>query len=138
LRIISFIILNALLVGLIILSLFGSFTFYQIGADPAQDVTIRGIYPDLQYYTSFKVSYNHILDASFSQGFLTYTINCSVNDSVNPPSVRPGVPAFSWMQALLVILLLFDFWTVIKFLRLEKKLGTSVKTQESQGGVFEA
>ena len=126
--IIFFVVLNAILIGLIIFNLYGRFTFYQIGADPAQDVSIRGIYPDLQYYTSFKVSYNHILNASFTQGFLTYTINCFANDTVHD-GVRPGVPAFSWMQALLLILLLYDLWKMIKLLELDKKLGIGAKTQ---------
>jgi signal peptidase len=125
--IIFFVVLNVLLIGLIIFNLFGSFTFYQIGADPAQPVTIRGIYPDLQYYTSFKVSYNRILNASFSQGFLTYTINCFANDTLHE-GIRPGVPAFSWTQALLLILLLFDLWKAIIFLKLDKKLGIGSKT----------
>jgi magnesium-transporting ATPase (P-type) len=128
---IFFVALNAILIGLIIFSLYGSLTFYQMGADPAQDVTIRGIYPDLQYYSSFKVSYNYISNPSFSQGFLTYAINSSVSDSVHS-GVRPGVPAFSWMQALLLILLLYDLWTVIKFLGLDKKLGIGAKTQNLQ------
>jgi len=128
LKIVSFIILNVLLVGFIIFSLFGSFTFYQIGAEPQPEyVTIKGIYPDLQYYTSYKVSYNHILSASFSQGFLTYTINCFANDTLHE-GMRPGVPAFSWTQALLLILLLFDLWKAITFLQLDKKLGIGSKT----------
>jgi signal peptidase I len=121
-EIIFFIVLNAIIIGLIIFSLYGSFTFYQIGADPAQDVTIRGIYPDLQYYSSFTASYNNISSASFSQGFLTYAINCSVRDSVHE-GVRPGVPALSWMQALLLILVLYDLWKMITLFELDKKLG---------------
>lgn len=133
--IIFFIALNAILIGLIIFSLYGSLTFYQMGADPAQDVTIRGIYPDLQYYSSFKVSYNYISNPSFSQGFLTYAINSSASDSIHG-GVRPGVSAFSWMQALLLILVVYDLWKMIKLFELDKKFGIGAKTQNSQPKVL--
>lgn len=131
LKIVSFVILNVILVGLIIFSLFGSFTFYQIGADPQPEyVTIRGIYPDLQYYTTrFSSSNNHILNASFSLGFLTYAINFSVREGTYE-GIRSGVPAFSWTQALLLILLLFDLWKAVTFLQLDKKLHARVLRTE--------
>lgn len=127
------VIVNAILIGLIIFSLYGSFTFYQIGADPAENVTIRGIFPDLQYYTStsFKKSYNYIFNDSLSQGFLTYAINCYASDSIHN-GVRPGVPAFSWMQALLIILVLYDLWKMIRLFELDKKLRIGSKTQNLQ------
>jgi signal peptidase I len=125
---IFFIVLNVLLIGLIIFSLYGSFTFYQIGADPPQDVTIRGAYPDLRYYTTdFTSSYNHILSASFSQGFLTYSISSSVIEG-SYEGIRPGLPAFSWMQISFIILLLFDGWTIIEIFDLDKKLRRRGKT----------
>jgi signal peptidase len=129
LKIVSFIILNVILVGLIIFSLFGSFTFYQIGADPQPEyVTIRGIYPNLQYYTTHFISSNeHIINASFSLGFLTYAINCFVIEGTYE-GIRPGVPAFSWTQALLLILVLYDLWKAITFLHLNKKLTVGSKT----------
>jgi len=50
-------ILNLLIISFAIFSLWGAFTFWQPGADPPQAVTIRGMYPDLQYHESFKNSY---------------------------------------------------------------------------------
>jgi hypothetical protein len=128
---IFFIALNAILIGLIIFSLYGCLTFYQIGADPAQDVTIRGIYPDMQYYSSFTVSYNHISNSSLSQGFLTYAINFHVAEDSAYAGFRSGVPVFSWMQALLLILVLYDLWKMITLFELDKKLGIRAKTQDS-------
>jgi hypothetical protein len=131
LKIVSFIILNVILVGLIIFSLFGSFTFYQIGADPQPEyVTIRGIYPNLQYYPHALVygsSNNQILNASLSLGFLTYAINCFVIEGTHE-GIRPSVPTFSWTQALLLILVLYDLWKAITFLHPNKKLGKDSKT----------
>jgi signal peptidase len=130
LKIVSFIILNVILLGLIIFSLFGSFTFYQIGADPQpENVTIRGIYPNLQYYTTrFSFSNEQIINASFSLGFLTYAINCFVKEGTFE-GMRTGVPAFSWTQALLLILVLYDLWKAITFLILNnKKLAVGSKT----------
>jgi hypothetical protein len=128
--VVFFIAINAILIGLIIFSVFGSLTFYQIGADPAQDVTIRGIYPDMQYYSSFKLSYNYISNPSLSQGFLTYTINFHVEEDSVYGGFRSGVPAFSWMQALLLILVLYDIWKMITLFELHKKLGVRAKTQD--------
>jgi signal peptidase len=125
--IIFFIVLNVILIVLIVFTLYGSFTFYQIGAYPPQDVTIRGAYPDLRYYKSdFTSSYNNILNASFSQGYLTYSISSYVIEG-SYKGIRPGIPAFSWMQILFIILLLFDGWTVIKIL--DKKLGMRGKIE---------
>jgi signal peptidase len=125
-----FIAMNAILIGLIIFSVFGSLTFYQMGADPAQDVTIRGIYPDMQYYSSFRVSYNYISSPSLSQGLLTYAINFHVEEGGVYEGFRSGVPAFSWMQALLLILVLYDVWKMITLFELDKKLGVRAKTQD--------
>jgi signal peptidase I len=128
-RAITFIILNVLLIGLVIFTLYGSYTFYQPGADPPQDVTIRGAYPNLQYYTTdFTYSYNQILNASFSQGFLTYSISSYVIEG-SYMGIRPGVPTFSLMQISFIILILFDCWTIIKILNLNKKLGRRGKTE---------
>jgi len=132
--VIFFIVINLLLIGLIAFSLFGSFTFWQIGAYPPQYVTIRGTYPDLTYYTTdFASSYNNILGASFSQGYLTYSINSHVKEG-SYDGIRPGVPAFSWMQISFIILLLFDGWTVIRILdkKLERRSKTDTKPNEIQ------
>jgi signal peptidase len=136
-RVLTFIILNVLLIGLIIFTLYGSYTFYQIGADPPQDVTIRGAYPNLQYYTTdFTSPYNNILSASLSQGFLTYSISSHVIEG-SYEGKRPGVPTFSWMQISFIILILFDGWTIIKILDLDKKLRRRGKTETELNEVQE-
>jgi signal peptidase len=132
LKIVSFIILNIILVGLIIFSLFGSFTFYQIGADPQpENVTIRGIYPNLQYYISNIFPHGsspgeYIVNASFSLGFLTYAINCYVLEG-SYRGMRSGVPAFSWTQFFFLILLIFDIWNAVSFLQQDKKRKSLLK-----------
>jgi signal peptidase len=141
LKIVAFIILNLILVGLIIFSLFGSFTFYQIGADPQpENVTIRGIYPNLQYYISNIFPHGsspgeYIVNASFSLGFLTYAINCYVLEG-SYGGMRSGVPAFSWTQFLFLILLIFDIWNAVSFLQQDKKRKSLLKpkTEPDFGG----
>jgi signal peptidase len=113
-----FLILNVLLIGFTIFNLFGNFTFWQIGAEPPQYVTIRGLYSDLQYQASFK----YISKAVLSQGFLTYQIDCSVNEAI-----RPGVPTFSWMQASILTLLILNLWMANKYLHFAKRLKQALK-----------
>lgn len=108
------IILNVLFIGFLVFSLYGSFTFWQIGADPPQYVTIRGMYSDLQYQANYGAN---VTAAFLSQGFMTYQIDCLINGSV-----RIGVPTFSWVQVTILVLLLFDFWIFAKFLHLDKKI----------------
>lgn len=121
------IILDILLVGFLFFSLFGSFTFYQIGAEPVpKDVTIMGMYTDLQYQLGFKKAWNYVHNASISQGFFTYSIDCYVTDSVHE-GLRPGVPTLSWMQVSLLILILYNLWIAIKYFHLYKKLGMMLK-----------
>jgi signal peptidase I len=115
---IFFLFLDVLLVGFLIFSLFGSFTFWQIGAEPSQDVTIRGMYSDSQYQGSYK----DVSEAFLSQGFLTYQINCSTNGGI-----RPGVPTFSWMQVSILILVFLNLWMANKYLQFAKKLKRALK-----------
>lgn len=105
-------ILNSLIIGFLVFSLWGAFTFWQLGADPPQHVTIRGMYSDVQYHESFEKIYNNISEAFLSQGFLTYNI-----DSLVDGVVRPGVPTFSWMQASILILFLLNFRTLLNFVK---------------------
>jgi len=105
-------ILNLLIISFAIFSLWGAFTFWQPGADPPQAVTIRGMYPDLQYHESFKNSHNYVNGTILSQGFLTYKIDdCLLNGSV-----RQGVPTFSWLQFSILILCIVDVWTLFDYL----------------------
>lgn len=105
-------ILNSLIISFVVFSLWGAFTFWQLGADPPQHVTIRGMYSDVQYHESFEKIYNNISEAFLSQGFLTYNI-----DSLVDGVVRPGVPTFSWMQASILILFLLNFRTLLNFVK---------------------
>jgi hypothetical protein len=116
--IVFFLFLNVLLVGFTIFNLFGNFTFWQIGAEPPQNVTIRGLYSDLQYQASFR----YVSEAFLSQGFLTYQIDCSVNGAI-----RPGVPTFSWMQVSILILVLLNLWMANKYLHFAKRLKQAFK-----------
>ncbi len=115
---IFFLILDVLLVGFLIFSLFGSFTFWQIGAEPPQNVTIRGMYSDLQY----QANYGYVSEAFLSQGFLTYQIDCLVNGAV-----RLGVPTLSWIQVSILILVFLNLWMANKYLQLVKKLKQALK-----------
>jgi signal peptidase I len=119
------IILNALLIGFLVFNLYGNFTFWQIGAEPPQDVTIRGMYSDLQYQANYEIpshSYNNVTDAFLSQGFMAYQIDCLVNGNV-----RSGVPTFSWIQFSILVLFLFDFWMVTKSVNLDKRIKRALK-----------
>jgi len=112
---IFFLILDVLLVGFLIFNLFGVFTFWNPGAETNRhEVTVRGLYSDLQYQASFKQSVSEVF---LSQGFLTYQINCSVNGAI-----RPGVPTFSWMQVSILILVFLNLWMANKYLQFAKRL----------------
>ena len=116
---IFFLILDVLLVGFLIFNLFGNFTFWQIGAKPPQNVTIRGLYSDLQYQAHYP---KFVTNASLSQGFLTYQIDCSVNGAI-----RPGVPTFSWMQASILLLVFLNLWMANKYLQFAKRIKQTLK-----------
>jgi signal peptidase len=116
LRMIYVLVLNGLLISIAVFGLVGAFTFWQEGAQPGQDVTIRGMYPDIRFHES----YNNVHEILLSQGFLTYTINCNASDGVLE-STRLGVTTFSWAQAAVVALLVFDVWELLKFIRRRKK-----------------
>jgi signal peptidase len=111
-------ILNILLIAIIIFSLWGAFTFWNPGAGTSQtgmSVTIYGMYSDVQFHKSF----SKVIRADISQGFLTYTINCRTSEGL-----RTGVPTFSWAQAAIIVLLVFDVWELLKFLRKRRKVET--------------
>ncbi len=111
-RWIYLLIADVILILFIAFSIWGSFTFWQIGADPPQYVTIRGIYPDTAWYTTFTAHYNYVSAAFLSQGLLTYKVDASVGGLI-----RPGVPAFSWAQFFLVILAIVNVWMLIGWIR---------------------
>jgi signal peptidase len=112
------VIVDVLLVGFLVFSLFGLFTFWQIGAEPPQYVAIRGMYSDLQYHAS----YNNVSEAFLFQGFFSYKIDCLVNGAI-----RPGAPTFSWTQASILILLILNLWMANKHFHFVGRLKQALK-----------
>lgn len=110
---ITFIILNLLIIGLIAFSLWGVFSFWQPGAEVGfQQVTIRGMYADLEYHTSFR----DIKEVFLIHGLLTYRIDCELQDG----SIRMGITTFSWAQFFVLVLVLVNVRSIIKVLRTKK------------------
>jgi len=108
LSLLFYIIVNVILFGLIVFSLWGSLTLWQPGASP-QQATIRGMLSDMQYHKSFA------REVYLSQGFLTYQINYKVDDGI-----RQGVPTFSWYQFFLIILVAYNVWRLCNILKAYK------------------
>ncbi len=105
LNLILYILLNAIIVGFMIFSLLGSFTFWQPGATPPQ-ATVRGLFSDLQFHEEFSS------EVYLSQGFLTYKIDWKVNNGI-----RLGVPTFSWFQFSIIVLAIFNVWKLFKYVK---------------------
>jgi signal peptidase I len=138
-KIIYLLVLDLLITGFIVFNLWGAFTFWNPGASSgSQNVTIHGMYPDVQFHEGFKQSYNNVQNTSLSQGFLTYTINCLASDGAHE-GLRTGVPAFSWAQAAIILLVLIDAWELVRFVRSRKTAETITETQsrESPEKAFE-
>ena len=117
LKMVYLIILNIILIGFIVFSLWGTFTFWNPGAgsnSQGMTVTIYGMFSDVNFHEAHP---NNVLEALLSQGFLTYTINCRLSEGL-----RTGVPTFSWAQAAIIVLLVYDVWELTKFLRKRKKM----------------
>jgi signal peptidase I len=118
-------VVNVLLIIFLVFGLWGAFTFWQPGANmPNKSVTIYGMYSDVQFYESFTVGYNHVEQIYLSSGFLTYTVNAYATDGANT-GLRTGVPAFSWAQAAIIVLLIIDVWELVQFLRAKRKAKTA-------------
>jgi signal peptidase len=112
LNLIFYIVINIVLVGFIIFSLWGSFTFWQPGAGTRKPpegrwVTILGMFSDMQFHRGLAES-----DVYLSQGFLTYQINYEVSGGI-----RQGVPTFSWFQFFIIILIVYNVWKLYNFLK---------------------
>jgi signal peptidase I len=118
-------IVNILIVSFIAFSLWGAFAFWQPGANPAQNVPIHGMYPDVEFHGSF----SNVHEVYLISSFLTYTINANVSDGSHE-GVRLGVPTFSWAQAAIILLIVVDVWELLKFLRLKKKAETAIEIQK--------
>ena len=125
---IRFLVLNTLILGLLIFSLWGTFSFWQPGADSSNKwVTIRGMYPDLEYHKNFTKSYLPKVEEVFLyQGLFTYRIDCKMDNG----GIRVGVPTFSWAQFSILILVLVNVWMITKFL-LSKKASAMEQSNET-------
>lgn len=126
LKMIYLIILNIFLIGVIIFSLWGTFTFWNPGAGSngqGMYVTIYGMFSDVNFHKT------HSLEVFLSQSFLTYIINCQLSGGL-----RSGVPTFSWSQAAIIILIVLDFWNLVKILKKQGKL----KFKKERDGVGKA
>lgn len=129
LKVVYLLIVNVLLIIFLVFSLWGALTFWQPGANmPDKNVTIYGMYSDIQFHESFTVGYNDVQQVYLSSGFLTYTINTYVTDISNT-GFRSGVPALSWAQMAVILLLIVDVWELFKFLRSKRK--TKMATAET-------
>ncbi|MCS7095608.1 MAG: signal peptidase I [Nitrososphaerota archaeon] len=104
-KIFQFAIANLLIIGLLIFTLWGTFTFPQPGATPSK-ATIRGVYAEMDFHRSYGG------EPLLYWGFMNYQINLQFNDGV-----RLGVPTFSWAQLLMVALIALNFWELTNFFR---------------------
>jgi signal peptidase len=110
LSLIFYIIINIVLLGLMVFSLWGSLTFWQPGAGTIGDwVTIYGMFSDTRFHEEFS---NKV---DLHQGFLTYQINYEVGNGI-----RRGVPTFSWFQLFLIILVAYNAWKLYNILKAYK------------------
>ncbi|MEM2947796.1 MAG: signal peptidase I [Candidatus Bathyarchaeia archaeon] len=101
-----YLILNIILFGLIIFSLWSSLSIWQPGATP-QKATIYGMFSDLQFHKRYSTG-----EAYLHLGFLTYQINYEVNNGL-----RFGVPTFSWFQFFLIIMAAYNLWKLYNHLK---------------------
>jgi len=105
-KLISLLLLNALLLFISIYGLFGAFWVWQPGAAPAQWVPLFGANSYLQAVQ------NSGYNASLVYGFLTYRVDIWVNGNS-----EPGVIRFDWTQFFLILLVVLDGWTLASFLK---------------------
>jgi signal peptidase len=103
-----YIIINIILLGLIIFSLWGFITIWQPGANPPHNVPIMGMLSDIQFHENFR----NVGEVYLFQGFLSYQINYEVSGGI-----RQGVPTFSWFQFFLIILIIYNTWKLYIFLK---------------------
>ncbi|MEM2104124.1 MAG: signal peptidase I [Candidatus Bathyarchaeia archaeon] len=104
----AYIILNIVIFGLIIFSLWGSFTFWQPGATPTYS-TIRGMYADIEFHKNFP----RVSEAILYQSLLLYKIDCDVDGG----GTRLGVPAFSWYQLFILIFIAFNALKILRHVK---------------------
>ena len=112
-----YIVSNIIIVGLLFVSLWGSYTIWQPGATPPRAI-ILGMYRDVQYHESFPGVKAHL-----SPGFLTYKIDCEMTGGT-----RLGVPTFAWYQFFIIVLILYNAWKIRDFWKnwkVRKKMETT-------------
>ncbi len=107
--IISYVVLTVILLGIIVFSLWGMYTFYQPGAVPPE-ATVRGMFTDLQYHQTF-INVNMTF---LTQGLFTYKIDCLIDSTT---VTRPGVPTLSWAQVAILALVLLNVWKLVQVWR---------------------
>lgn len=105
-QVIALVILNALLLFIAAYGVWGAFWIWQPGADPPQLVPLFGAQ---SYLESVK---NRGYNATIVYGFLTYHVDIWVDGTQ-----KLGVTRFDWTQFALILLAIFDGWTLIDFLR---------------------
>ncbi|MGA2769146.1 MAG: signal peptidase I [Candidatus Bathyarchaeia archaeon] len=110
------IIINLLVISFIAFNIWGAFTFWQPGAIPPQNVTVHGMYPDLQFHESYQVQHN-VSSSSLSSGLLTYRVDSMLNDGSHI-GIRLGIQTLSFAQIAIILLALFDVWKLVEFMRL--------------------
>jgi len=115
---IVFLMVNLLITGFLVFSLWGSFSFWQPGAERGfQWVTIRGMYPDTEFHKNFiKLYLPKVEETILQHGFFTYKIDCRMDNG----EIRTGVPTFSWAQFSILILILVNLWMLTMFLPSKK------------------
>ena len=120
-------VINLLIIGFLVFSLWGTFSFWQPGAERGfQWVTIRGMYPDLEFHKNFTKSYlPKVEEAILQMGFFTYKIDCRMDNG----EIRTGAPTFSWAQFSILILVLVNVWILIKYLTSKKALVPERKSE---------
>jgi len=112
-KVIAFVILNALLLFIAAYGVWGAFWVWQPGAEPPQWAPLFG---SQSYLQSVK---NQGYNAILVYGFLTYRVDIWMNGVQ-----KLGVTRFDWTQFSLILLAIFDSWTLIDFLR-SRKIGKS-------------
>ena len=108
-QVITFLILNALLLLIAAYGVWGAFWIWQPGADPPQWAPLFGTQSYLQSVL------DHGYNATIVYGFLTYRVDIWVDGTQ-----KLGVTRFDWTQFALILLSIFDCWTLIDFLRTRK------------------
>jgi len=121
LKLIVFVILNALLLFIAAYGVWGAFLIWQPGADPAQLAPLYGSQSYLQHVmqTLKNKGYN-VTNTALVYGFLSYRVDFCINGVQ-----KVGATRFDWTQFSLILLAFFDGWTLIGFLR-SRKTGKSL------------